>query len=237
MNIITILIISFVISQISMFATELYVHRYLAHRSFWLHPVVALPLHLWISVFIGINVRKWAAIHRIHHSHADTPDDPHSPHNEGFIRVFLGSFYFPYVAKNKDIVISQTSDYKPDVIDKIPFIGYRGISGFLIMSLLFGWTDGFIVTILHLLFYLMLFGLLNTLGHNNEEANPKAGHAKNVVWLAPFTAGEALHKNHHSNPGKARFDILRGEIDPAWWVISLLCKIKLANIPVLQKKL
>lgn len=231
MNSLVFLITIIALVQISMFCTELYIHRYIAHRSFWLHPVAAFCMHAWITIFLGLNVRKWAAVHRHHHSHADTELDPHSPHTKGFWQVFFGSFfYFNRAGRDATWVEQQTQDYKPDALDRIPLIGYRSITGALVLWLLFGPT-GLLLAVFHLLGYLILFGLLNTLGHSNTHiSNSKAGRAANVHWLSWFTAGESLHKNHHSNPTAAKFSTHKKEYDPGWWAIWLLTKFKLAKI-------
>jgi stearoyl-CoA desaturase (delta-9 desaturase) len=188
-------------------------------------------MHAWIAIFLGVNVRKWAAVHRYHHAHTDSANDPHSPHYKGYLKVFFGSFfYFNVAGSNIDFVREQTPDYVPDLVDKIPWLGYRGLAGAIILCALFGFW-GLWLVFLHLTGYLVLFGLLNTLGHSSPySANSKAGRAANVTWLSWLTAGESLHKNHHSNPSAAKFSIHERESDPGWWLIWLLTKLHLAKL-------
>ena len=51
----------------------------------------------------------------------------------------------------------------------------------------------------------------------------------NIPLLALFTFGEAYHNNHHRFPDLACNQFHKGEIDPAWWLILLLKKLKLAT--------
>jgi hypothetical protein len=48
--------------------------------------------------------------------------------------------------------------------------------------------------------------------------------------LALITFGEGLHNNHHARPASAKLSAFRGEFDPAWPVIRLLQKIRLAEV-------
>jgi stearoyl-CoA desaturase (delta-9 desaturase) len=49
--------------------------------------------------------------------------------------------------------------------------------------------------------------------------------ATNNQWLALLTWGEGLHSNHHAAPTSPRLSFKRSEVDPGWWVTSLLKRL------------
>ena len=51
----------------------------------------------------------------------------------------------------------------------------------------------------------------------------------NIPLLALLTFGEAYHNNHHRFPDVACNQFTKGELDPAWWFILLMKKLKLAT--------
>ena len=54
--------------------------------------------------------------------------------------------------------------------------------------------------------------------------------ATNVQSLALITAGEGLHNNHHAAPTSARFSLHKAELDPGWWLVSVLVKLHLVQV-------
>lgn len=51
--------------------------------------------------------------------------------------------------------------------------------------------------------------------------------AANLRGLGLLTYGECWHNNHHAFPESARIGIEKGQLDPAWWVISGLERLGL----------
>jgi fatty-acid desaturase len=227
---VTLLALVFLMLQISMICNRIYLHCFLAHRAIVsLHPAVATPMHLWLSVLTGVNSKKWVWKHRDHHNYKKT--DPYNPFVKDQWRVFLMTWFY-YAKGNpgqKDV-----PDYRPDWVDRIPFIGYRGIGGGLILAgsgavlsdSLAGIWLGVEVWFAHLLCFALLFSALNAFAHETENPNGNHTKAANVWWLFPFTWGENFHKNHHDRPQLARF----ARIDPAWPFIRLLEILRLAEI-------
>ncbi|HEY0399266.1 MAG TPA: fatty acid desaturase, partial [Acidimicrobiia bacterium] len=79
------------VTQASVFATTVYLHRVLAHRSLTVRPAVALLFRAVLWVTTGIAPRAWVAVHRKHHAFSDTSQDPHSPVVLGFWAVQVGN--------------------------------------------------------------------------------------------------------------------------------------------------
>jgi stearoyl-CoA desaturase (delta-9 desaturase) len=65
---------------LTVFASELYLHRSRSHRAITFHPVMChfFRTWIWLTTF-GVTAKMWVAVHRKHHSKSDTVEDPHSP--------------------------------------------------------------------------------------------------------------------------------------------------------------
>jgi len=234
------LLVSFFLAQASTFCTTIYLHRTLTHRGLKLHPVVAFLMHLELSLATGIVPREWAAVHRKHHHFSDREGDPHSPYIEGLWKVlFFNVLMYKKEIRNPETLLKYTPDWKQDLIDRIPYVGKVGpLLGGSLLALAFGtllglgfWAGaavGVASWYLHAGIYIFLNSMINSVCH-------KVGYrtfenkATNLQWVAWITAGEGLHNNHHEFPTSARMNALDGEFDPAWPVIWVLEKLRLAE--------
>ncbi|HZS55382.1 MAG TPA: fatty acid desaturase [Bryobacteraceae bacterium] len=225
-------VITFVILQMSVFATTIYLHRCVTHRGVQLHRSVEFLMHLELMLFTGIIPREWAAVHRKHHHHSDEEGDPHSPRVFGMWTVLFGN-YFLYRKETKNLatIRKYTPDYRPDAIDKLPrwIQNYTIFAGLAIFMLMFGWGWGLAAWAFHLVAYVLLNSSINSLCHMIGYRNFD-NLATNIQIIALFTGGEGLHNNHHEFPTSARFALRGREIDLAWPVIRLLERCGLATI-------
>jgi stearoyl-CoA desaturase (delta-9 desaturase) len=230
MSLLWMIVITVCILQASVFFTTIYLHRCVTHRGLELHPVVANLMHLHIALFTGILPRQWAAVHRKHHHFSDKEGDPHSPKVFGVWKVLFGNyFYYKAEAKKDSTLRKYTPDYKPDLVDRIPFIEYGVLGGLVVFCLMFGLAWGFAAWAFHVVGYILLNSAINSLGHTFGYRNYENG-ATNQQWLAFLTGGEGLHNNHHEYPTSARFALKAFEIDPAWPVIWTLERLGLAHV-------
>jgi stearoyl-CoA desaturase (delta-9 desaturase) len=218
------------IVQLSALATTIYLHRSVTHRGLELHPAVSFLMHLELTLFTGIMPRQWAAVHRKHHHFSDKEGDPHSPYIFGMWTVLFGN-YFMYrkEAANPATVRRYTPDYKPDIIDRIPGVSFGVYIGLGIFMLMFGWLWGVVAWLAHVVLYIVVNAMINSLGHTIGYRNWE-NRATNLRWLAWISGGEGLHNNHHEFPTAARFSMRESEIDPAWAVIRLLERLGLAKV-------
>jgi stearoyl-CoA desaturase (delta-9 desaturase) len=51
----------------------------------------------------------------------------------------------------------------------------------------------------------------------------------NVVLAGFISMGESWHNNHHAFPGSAKLGLYPGEVDPGWWLIKSLERLRLAR--------
>ncbi|HOK47219.1 MAG TPA: fatty acid desaturase [Bryobacteraceae bacterium] len=230
MDFVWMILITLGIVQLSALATTVYLHRSITHRGLELHPVVAFLMHLELTLFTGIIPREWAAVHRKHHHFSDREGDPHSPYIFGMWKVLFGNFFmYRREASNPETIRKYTPDYKPDLIDRIPGNGYGVFLGLGILMLMFGWLWGTVAWLAHVVIYIVVNAMINSLGHTIGYRNWD-NKATNLRWLAWISGGEGLHNNHHEFPSAARFSIKKGEVDPAWPFIRLLEALGLAKV-------
>ena len=223
-------VITFVILQISVFFTTIYLHRAITHRGVELHPAVGFLMHLELSLFTGVIPREWAAVHRKHHHFSDKEGDPHSPYVYGLWKVFFGNyFYYRNETRNDATIQKYTPDYRDDVLDTIGVMRYGVLGGLAIFMLMFGWLGGVIAWASHVVLYILLNSSINSICHMIGYRNYD-NLATNLQSIALLTGGEGLHNNHHEYPTSARFSWKRGEFDPAWPVIRTLEIMGLAKV-------
>ena len=224
------MIVGLVLSQLALFCTTIYLHRALSHRAITLRPSVRAVFRVLIWLMTGIRPRQWVAVHRRHHAFTDVPGDPHSPVLLGFWRVQLtNAALYRKVARDGQTTARYAKDLPADRWDKLlfdhAFIGL-GIAG---LCLVLGWRMGLLAAAVHALSYLALNAAINAVGHSfGTKSYPNT--AFNNQWLAFVTGGEGLHNNHHAAPTSAKLALGRHEIDPAWWVIRLLVRARLATL-------
>lgn len=230
MSLLWICIITFVILQLSVFFTTIYLHRSITHRGVELHPAVGFFMHLHLSLFTGVIPREWAAVHRKHHHFSDKEGDPHSPYVYGLWKVFFGNyFYYRIETKNTATILKYTPDYHEDWLDRMPFMRWGVLGGLAIFMLMFGWLSGALAWAAHVVLYILLNSSINSICHMIGYRNYE-NLATNLQSIALLTGGEGLHNNHHEYPTSARFSLKRGEFDPAWPVIRVLETLGLAKV-------
>jgi stearoyl-CoA desaturase (delta-9 desaturase) len=220
------------VTQLAIFATTIYLHRTATHRGLDLHPAVAFSFRLSLWLTTGISTREWVAVHRKHHAFTDQDGDPHSPVLMGFWRVQLGNvFYYIREARNAAMVEKYAPDIKDDFWDRWFFnYGTAGpLLGTAILCAAFGLWWGLLAAGIHAVTYVFVLspsinGLCHHVGYRNFGNT-----ATNLRALALITGGEGLHNNHHAYPRSPKFSVRRGEVDPAWPIVTLLTRLTLAR--------
>jgi stearoyl-CoA desaturase (delta-9 desaturase) len=226
------LIIGFVISQVAVICTTVFLHRALAHKALSFSAPVRFAFRVvtWIST--GIRPRQWVAVHRKHHAYTDVEGDPHSPLLLGFWKVQLGNVQlYRKCARDGEVVRRYAKDLPADRWDKALFDhALLGLGiGIAVLVLVFGWEIGLMAAGFHVVLYLAINAAVNAVGHTFGK-KVYENTARNSQWLAWLSAGEGLHNNHHAAPTSARLAHAKGEIDPAWWLIKLLVSTNQAKV-------
>jgi stearoyl-CoA desaturase (Delta-9 desaturase) len=191
--------------------TEVYCHRGLAHRAFRVRPRVAAALDTYFRVIVGTDPESWAAVHRLHHRYADTPLDPHSPVLRSPFSVLFGSAYL--FAKAKPRVPADRPKGARILVIRGLVVAFYFVS--------FGLVQVLTMLTVHLVLYLGIMGMVNTVGHlYGRKPHPEAS-GYDVAWLAIPLLGHGYHNSHHAHPAAAR----TGRFDPIWPVLRLLATV------------
>jgi stearoyl-CoA desaturase (delta-9 desaturase) len=228
-----VIVVAFLITQIAIFTTTIYLHRALTHKGVTFKGPVNAGFKFVTWVTTGIRPRQWVAVHRKHHAHTDTEEDPHSPLILGWWTVQLKNvFLYRAAAGDREVVDKYTKDLPETTWDRLLFnhaaIGLGLLSVGLILVL--GPVAGLIAVGLHFVMYLGLSGSVNGPGHHFGRKTFATNSATNLRWLALLTAGEGLHNHHHAAPTSARFARKWTDLDLGWWVIRGARGLHLANV-------
>ena len=226
------LLVAALVTQASVLATTVYLHRVLAHRSLTLRPSLTLVFRAVLWITTGITPRAWVAVHRKHHAFSDTPQDPHSPVVLGFWAVQLGNVkLYRHTIRDGVTVTRYSRDLPPDGLDRMLFDhAFTGLAiGIGLLIVVLGPLAGLLAAGIHTVVYLAISAAVNAVGHTYGK-RPYENLATNNQWLAWISGGEGLHNNHHAAPTSARFALAPGQTDPGWWLIRLLLRTKQAEV-------
>jgi stearoyl-CoA desaturase (Delta-9 desaturase) len=231
-------VVGLAVSQVALFCTTIYLHRALAHRAIKLRPSTNMVFRVLVWLMTGIRPRQWVGVHRKHHAFTDVQGDPHSPVLLGFWKVQLANAaMYRKVARDGVTTARYARDLPADRWDKSLFDhAFLGLGiGIGMLWLVLGWELALIAAAVHALSYLALNAAINAVGHSFGKRN-YANTAFNNQWLAFLTGGEGLHNNHHAAPTSAKLALGRRELDPGWWVIGLMVRLKMASVRLAETR-
>jgi stearoyl-CoA desaturase (delta-9 desaturase) len=196
-------------------------HRYYNHRSLELHPALKRTL-LFLGCLCGqLGPMRWVRVHRVHHRHAETESDPHSPRH-GFWHSHFGWL----LELHRRARIPELHSWPADLLEDrdcvfferaYPYIQVGALAAFYLLG---GWDAVLWLGFFRICITLHSIWTINSFAHTFGYRNFDAGDdSTNLRGWALFTAGEALHNNHHAHQRSARFSVLPGEIDLCWLAI------------------
>ena len=232
MSLVVSLLVACALIQVAVFSTTIYLHRTATHRAVVLHPAVEVLFRFALWITTGINTREWVAVHRKHHAFTDQEGDPHSPHLAGFWSVQIGNvFHYIREAHQPGVLDKYAHDITDDWWERRLFrhnlVG--PVMGTVALCAVIGVGWGLLAAGIHGVVYVfILSSSINGLCHYRGYKNFK-NTATNIRVLALLTGGEGLHNNHHGYPRSPKFSFTWSEFDPAWPVIRLLTKLRLAE--------
>jgi stearoyl-CoA desaturase (delta-9 desaturase) len=223
-------ILGFLLSQVSAFATTVYLHRGITHRGIRFHPGADFVFRALLWLTTGIIPKKWIAVHRKHHAFTDAEGDPHSPYLLGFwkVQLFNYNYYFKEI-RNEETIKRYASDIPEDWFDRHVFnhnsVGLVLTTAALCIPLgLWGLLASALSMFLYVMISSTINGLCHWLGYKNFDNT-----ACNVQPVAWISAGEGLHNNHHAFPACPKLSMRRGEWDPAWFSVKMMKKLGLCT--------
>lgn len=231
-----------VLTQITIAAVTIYLHRNQTHRALTLHPVVSHFFRLWLWLTTGMVTAEWVAIHRKHHATTDVDGDPHSPKMLGLKKVFWqGAELYKMASKDKAMVEKYSHGTPNDWIERRVYRRYsaRGIVIMLLADLILFGIPGLTIWAIQMMWIpVHAAGVINGVGHHWGYRNfecPDA--ATNIIPWGFWIGGEELHNNHHTFASSAKFSVKWWEFDMGWFYIRCLSLLGLAKVKKLPPKL
>ncbi len=214
-------------------------HRMLTHRAFKTSPWLRGLFAVLGTMSVEGPVISWVADHRKHHAYADRLGDPHSPHVDhgvgwrgalrGLAHAHVG-WLFDHTQRGarERFAPDLLADPVISFVDKtfilwslvglaIPFVLGLTIGGSLhagLEALL--WAGAVRIFVLHHVTY-SINSLCHFFGRRRFDTTD---HSRNLMWLAPFSMGEAWHNNHHAFPTSAFHGMGARELDVSGLVIT-----------------
>ncbi|HEU5281775.1 MAG TPA: fatty acid desaturase [Gammaproteobacteria bacterium] len=221
-------------TQLTIFAVTIYLHRCQAHRALDLHPIVSHVFRFWLWMSTGMVTKEWAAIHRKHHAKVETDEDPHSPVAKGIKKVFFeGAELYRAEAKVQETMARYGQGTPDDWMERHVYSKHsaKGIAlMFIIDALLFGLPGISMWAIQMAWIPFWAAGVVNGIGHYFGYRNFESKDAsRNIFPIGFFIGGEELHNNHHAYATSAKFSAKWFEFDMGWLVIRGLEMLGLAK--------
>ncbi|TNF89763.1 MAG: acyl-CoA desaturase [Gammaproteobacteria bacterium] len=227
--------ITLVLTHITIVSVTVYLHRYSAHRSLELHPVLKHFFRFWLWMTTGMTTLEWTAIHRKHHATCETEDDPHSPQIKGLGTIlWSGAEEYRKEAKNEETLERYGKGCPNDWVERNVYSRFPigGIGTLLVIDVaLFGAIGLTIWAVQMIWIPFFAAGVINGIGHywgyRNYEC-PDA--ATNISPWGILIGGEELHNNHHTYPNSAKLSQKWFEFDIGWFWIRLFETLGLAKV-------
>src|SRR3990167_10431093 len=213
-----------VVTQITIAAVTIFLHRNQSHRALTLHPIISHFFRAWLWLTTGMVTAHWVAIHRKHHANTDELGDPHSPQLLGLKKVLWeGAELYRAAAKDAVMVNKYSHGTPNDWIERHVYARYPalGLALTLFINLFLFGVPGISIWALQMMWIpFHAAGVINGIGHfwgyRNYECSDAA---TNIIPIGFWIGGEELHNNHHAFASSAKFSIKWWEFDLGWLYI------------------
>ena len=221
-----IFLLSFVYYKIvSLFGNQIAMHRYFSHKSFKTSKTKHTLL-CFLSILIGQDSPvMYASGHRHHHVYSDKDKDLHSPLNQSFFQLCFWSW------QRKEWFIEHKKVRLAVDLLKDPLVAFIHNHYILIWALIIAVVGAiswkFLVLFvlpcvafnaIHMTLFRVYFVHVKLPGsYRNFETQD---YSWNNKFLQILDIGEGLHNNHHMYPNKYDQAVVKGEFDPAGWIVK-----------------
>lgn len=235
-------IATIIVTQITIAAVTIYLHRNQTHRALDLHPIVSHFFRFWLWITTGMVTGEWVAIHRKHHAMSDVKGDPHSPKVFGIKKVlWQGAELYRDARKDREMIDKYSHGTPNDWIERNVYAKFssKGILVALALDLILFGIPGLSIWAIQMMWIpFWAAGIVNGVGHywgyRNFECRDTS---TNVFPWGFWIGGEELHNNHHTFASSAKFSLKWWEFDIGWLYIRLLSFLGLAKVKKLPPKL
>ena len=204
-------------------------HRLLTHRGF----ETSKAFYYLLAILGTMNYQggpiHWVGIHRVHHRDSDTEDDPHSPRH-GFVWAHL-LWCLCHDPLGRDTT-EAAKDLKKDrflvLLNRWHWVPQVFLS--VVLYAIGGWSWFIWGVAVRTVFTYHATWFVNSASHTWGYKNfATKDDSKNTWWVAIVSWGEGWHNNHHAHQRSARHGLRWFELDPTWWTLLLLEKIRVVR--------
>jgi stearoyl-CoA desaturase (delta-9 desaturase) len=232
----------FVMVQLTLLTTTLYLHRCASHRGVDFHPIIThyFRFSSWLNT--AMVTKEWVAVHRKHHAKCETAEDPHSPRFAGINQVLWRGVELYQVARlDKDMIEKYGKGCPDDWIERNLYSKWPSLGPTVLLFAsiaLFGIPGVFLWACQMMWIPFWAAGVVNGLGHWWGYRNfDTADTATNLTPWGFWIGGEELHNNHHAFPSSAKFALRKFEFDLGWSIIRSFEVLGLARVLRVAPKL
>ena len=223
-----------VVTHITIVSVTVYLHRFSAHRSILLGPVIAHFFRFWLWLTTGQVTREWTAVHRKHHAECESLDDPHSPVKQGLPKILWnGVEVYKSAIADKEALKRYGKGCPDDWLERHLYCrNSLGITLMLVLDLFFFGVLGITIWAIQMVWIpFFAAGIINGVGHSIGYRNFESPDAsRNILPWGILIGGEELHNNHHTYPNSAKLSRKNYEFDIGWLWIKLFCLLGLASV-------
>ena len=223
-----------VVTHITIVSVTVYLHRFSAHRSILLGPVIAHFFRFWLWLTTGQVTREWTAVHRKHHAECESLDDPHSPVKQGLPKILWnGVEVYKSAIADKEALKRYGKGCPDDWLERHLYCrNSLGITLMLVLDLFFFGVLGITIWAIQMVWIpFFAAGIINGVGHSIGYRNFESPDAsRNILPWGILIGGEELHNNHHTYPNSAKLSRKNYEFDIGWLWIKLFCLFGLASV-------
>lgn len=227
---------------LSLFSQTFLQHRYASHGAFTMNKFWERFFYIFAYITQGssyLSARAYAIMHRMHHAYADTHKDPHSPlyYKNVFSMFWNTKKVYADIFENRIPVEQRFTKNVPDW----PWLDRWGqsIPNRVMFALLYigyyvyfdaaAWM--YVLIPFHILSTPIHGAIINWFAHKYGTVNFKMSNtSKNFIPVDFLMLGEDYHNNHHKYPSSANFGVRWYEIDPVYYVMLVLDKMRIIKI-------
>jgi stearoyl-CoA desaturase (delta-9 desaturase) len=229
---------------LSLFSQTFFLHRYAAHKMFFMSVFWEKFFFIFTGVTQGssyLSPYVYGVLHRMHHAYADTELDPHSPK---YSSTALGMFVKTWGIYNAIKTGKNSIDdrFKKNIPEWKAFD--RFADSWIIRLFWAAFYISFYIVFvpkgaewLYLLLPFHFFMgplhgvIINWFGHKVGYINFKVNNTSmNLLPVDFLMMGEGYHNNHHQHPLRPNFGSRWFELDPTYPVIMFMKWIGILKI-------
>lgn len=213
-------------------------HRLLTHRSFKTSLLFERILATLGALCWQGGPLHWVGTHRLHHAESDSELDPHSPQHGFTWAHILWCFHRrPEGRDPHDVVKDLDRDPYMRWLDRwflLPQVGL-GILLFGLGHLVTGTAAGawgYVIwgVCIRTIFCYHATWFVNSAAHTWGYRNFRTNDgSRNTWWVALLSFGEGWHNNHHAQQRSAAHGMRWWELDPTWWAVLVLERLRLVH--------